>query len=99
MLMTLVDVPLVSADTVRAVLDRYHATHAAIVRPVRGAEHGHPVLVDRSLFGELRAADPASGAKPVIRAHVSAPGEVTVEDEGAFLDIDTPEAYRRLREE
>ena len=41
-LMMLVDAPLVSAETVRAVLERYQATRAPIVRPVRGAEHGHP---------------------------------------------------------
>ena len=94
-LMTLVDVPLVSPATVRAVLDRYHSSRASIVRAVRGALHGHPVLIDRRLFEELRAADPVSGAKPVIRGHVSAAGDVEVDDEGAFLDIDTPEEYAR----
>jgi len=96
MLMTLVDVPLVSAATVRAVLDRYRTTRAPVVRPVRGALHGHPVLVDRSLFDKIRAADPQRGAKPIIRAHVSAAGDVEVEDEGAFFDVDTPEDYQRL---
>ena len=98
MLMTLVDVPLVSAATVRAVLERYRATRAPVVRPVRGALHGHPVLIDRSLFGEIRAADPRRGAKPIIRAHVSAAGDVEVEDEGAFSDIDTPDDYTRVVE-
>ena len=93
---TLVDVPLVSAATVRAVLDRYRTTRAPVVRPVRGALHGHPVLVDRSLFDKIRAADPQRGAKPIIRAHVSAAGDVEVEDEGAFFDVDTPEDYKRL---
>ena len=95
MLMTLVDVPLVSPSTVRAVVERYKATHAPIVRPVRGNEHGHPVLVDRSLFALLRAADPSTGAKPIIRGHVSPAGDVVVEDAGAFLDIDTPDEYQR----
>lgn len=95
MLLTLVDVPLVSASTVRAVIDRYKATSAPIVRPVRGDQHGHPVLIDRALFAELRAADPSTGAKPIVRAHVSPAGDVSVDDEGAFLDIDTPEAYGR----
>jgi molybdenum cofactor cytidylyltransferase len=96
-LVTLVDVPLVGASTVRAVVDRYHATHAPIVRPVRGAAHGHPVLIDRSLFDALRRADPAVGAKAVIRANVSAAGDVVVDDDGAFADADTPEDYERLR--
>lgn len=94
-LVTLVDVPLVSADTVRAVLDRYRRTHAPIVRPTSGSRHGHPLLIDRSLFDALRAADPEAGAKPIVRAHASAEGDVEVADEGAFLDIDTAEEYAR----
>src|SRR5205823_5393989 len=35
MLLTLVDVPLVSPSTIRAVVARYKSTHAPIVRPVR----------------------------------------------------------------
>lgn len=97
MLLTLVDAPFVSAGTVRAVVQRYRAVHAPIVRPVRGAEHGHPVLIDRSLFDAIRAADPASGAKPIVRAHVSAAGDVAIDDEGAYFDVDTPEDYARAR--
>jgi len=95
-LVTLVDVPLVSADTVRAVLERYRATGALIVRPVRGPRHGHPLIIDRALFGAIFAADPAAGAKPIVRAHASPAGEVEVDDEGAFRDIDTPEDYASL---
>jgi molybdenum cofactor cytidylyltransferase len=95
-LITLVDVPLVNASTVRAVIDHYLRTRAPIVRPVRGDQHGHPVLIDRSLFDEIRRADPASGAKVVVRAHASATGDVEVDDAGAFLDIDTAEEYERL---
>ena len=97
MLLTLVDVPLVSPRTIRAVVDRYKETGAPIVRPVRGNEHGHPVLIDRSLFPLLRIADTGAGAKPVVRDHVSAAGDVAVDDDGAFFDIDTPEAYERVR--
>ena len=68
-LVTLVDVPLVSAATVRAVINSYRATHAPIVRPTSGDRHGHPLLIDRSLFDALRAADPEAGAKPIVRAH------------------------------
>ena len=95
-LVTLVDVPFVNADTVRAVIDRYHQTHAPIVRPVRGDEHGHPVLIDRSLFDEIRRADPSGGAKLVVRAHASAIGDVQVNDDGAFRDIDTVDEYVRV---
>jgi molybdenum cofactor cytidylyltransferase len=95
-LMTLVDVPLVSADTVRAVVDCYRRSRAPIVRPTSGPRHGHPLLVDRSLFGLLRAADPALGAKAIIRAHASPAGDLAIADEGAFVDIDTKEEYERF---
>jgi len=94
-LMTPVDVPLFSAATVRAVVARYRETGAAIVRPTSGARHGHPLLIDRALFDELRAADPELGPKPVVRAHATALGDLPIADEGAFLDIDTVEEYER----
>jgi molybdenum cofactor cytidylyltransferase len=96
-LMTLVDVPFVSASTVRAVVERYRQTKAPIVRPTSGDRHGHPLLIDRSLFDALRNADPETGAKPVVRAHASAIGDVEIDDEGAFSDIDTVSDYDRAR--
>ena len=96
MLLTLVDVPLVSPATVRAVVERYRRTRAPIVRPVDGLRHGHPVVIDRGLFDLIRAADRAAGAKPIVRANASAAGDVAVIDEGAFVDVDTPEDYTRF---
>ncbi len=94
-LVTLVDVPLVSANTVRAVVDHYRRTRAPIVRPTSGTRHGHPLIIDRSVFAALRAADPDSGAKPIVRAHASTLGDLAIADEGAFRDIDTAEEYAR----
>jgi molybdenum cofactor cytidylyltransferase len=96
LLLTLVDVPLVTASTVRAVIERYRMTRAPIVRPVQRDRHGHPLVIDRSLFDALRAADARAGAKPIVRAHASAAGDVGVDDEGAFADFDTMEDYERL---
>jgi CTP:molybdopterin cytidylyltransferase MocA len=96
MMLTLVDVPLVSPATIRAVVARYRDTHAPVVRPVQGDEHGHPVIIDRSLFAALRNADVKQGAKPIVRAHVSPAGDVVVDDRGAFDDVDTPDDYVRL---
>jgi molybdenum cofactor cytidylyltransferase len=96
LLLTLVDVPLVTPSTVRAVVERYRVTRAPIVRPVQGDRHGHPLVIDRALFDALRAGDARAGAKPIVRAHASAAGDVTVDDEGAFADFDTMEDYQRL---
>jgi molybdenum cofactor cytidylyltransferase len=95
-LMTLIDVPMVSPETVRTLLREYAAGSALIVRPASRGRHGHPVIFDRALFDELRRADPQEGAKQVVRAHAGAILDVELDDEGAFTDIDTPEEYERL---
>ena len=95
MLLTLVDVPLVGPGTVRALLLAHEQTRAPIVRPCRDARHGHPVLFDRAIFTALRSADPSTGAKPVVHAHLDDAVEVAIEDEGPFVDVDTPSDYER----
>ncbi len=95
-MVTLVDLPLISAATVRSVLDAFRShADAPLVRPRRANRFGHPVIFNRSIFGELRRADPSTGAKPVVRAHATEEVNVDVDDDGAFIDIDTPEDYAR----
>jgi len=96
-MVTLVDLPLISAGTVRSVLDAYRAKPGApIVRPRRGNRHGHPAIFNQSIFGELKRADPSQGAKPVVHAHAAEEVNVDVDDDGAFIDVDTPEDYDRF---
>jgi molybdenum cofactor cytidylyltransferase len=96
-MVTLVDLPLISAATVRSVLDAFLAKpDASLVRPRRAGRYGHPVIFNRSIFGELRRADPSKGAKPVVHAHAAQEMNVDVDDDGAFIDIDTPEDYARF---
>ncbi len=90
-----VDMPLVAAETIRAVAAAYRVRQSLVVRPADGARHGHPVLFDRALFAELRAAPFSVGARAVIAAHPDRVLDVSVTDPGAFLDIDSPDDYRR----
>jgi molybdenum cofactor cytidylyltransferase len=93
-LVTLVDVPLIRPSTMRTLIARADASPAAILRAVHRGRHGHPVIYKREVFAALRAADPAVGAKAVMRA---IPVEdVEVDDPGVLQDFDTPEDYRRL---
>jgi len=95
-MMTLVDVPLVSPATCARVLSAWRASRAPIVRPARGDDHGHPVIFDRAVFAELRAADPLQGAKPVVRARADQILNVPSDDDGAFADVDTDAQYQAL---
>src|SRR5436190_4107034 len=89
-IVTPVDVPLVSAATVAAVIAAWRRTRAPIVRPANGDRHGHPVIFDRAIFEDLRSADLTVGAKAVFAAHRDRVLNVEVNDPGAFEDIDTP---------
>jgi molybdenum cofactor cytidylyltransferase len=91
-----VDAPLIRAATFAAVLARFASTAAPIVRAVHGGRHGHPVLFSRAVFDDLRRADPAIGARSVVRAHAPLVVDVEVDDPGVLADVDTPEDYARL---
>lgn len=95
-LMTLVDVPMLRASTIRAVVDAWHERKAPIVRPAMGDRHGHPVLFDRATFDELRRAPLAEGAKPVVHAYADRVVNVPVDDPGSLVDVDTPGDYQRV---
>ena len=103
-MVTPVDVPLVTPFTVAAVISAWRRTRAPIVRPAEpatsvgagGQRHGHPVIFDRAVFDDLRSADPNVGAKAVFATYRDRIVNVEVTDAGAFEDIDTPEDYERL---
>lgn len=97
-LMTPVDLPRVDGATVRALLAAFRSAPGRIVRAVHTGRHGHPVIFPRELFGELRRADPAWGAKAVLRACDAATLDVEVPDAGVIDDIDTPDDYARAFE-
>jgi molybdenum cofactor cytidylyltransferase len=92
-LVTLVDIPLVLASTVRHVVDAWTLNRAPIVRPAVGDRHGHPVLFDRSVFDALRHAPLTEGARAVVHANADRIVNVPVDDPGCLLDIDTPADY------
>jgi molybdenum cofactor cytidylyltransferase len=97
LMVTLVDVPMIRPSTIVHVVEAWRRTGAPIVRPAIGARHGHPVLFDRALFGQLRRAPLDAGAKTVVRAHQAEVVNVAVDDEGCLVDVDTPADYEALR--
>jgi molybdenum cofactor cytidylyltransferase len=97
-LMTPVDVPMVTEETVRAVVDAWRQRRPPIARPVMGHRHGHPVLFDRMVFAKLRRAPLAEGAKAVVHGHERELLNIEVDDEGCLTDVDTPADYNALLE-
>jgi molybdenum cofactor cytidylyltransferase len=96
LMVTPVDAPMVTPETISRLIDVFRTTSAPIVRPRYQGRNGHPVIFSRELFDDLRHASPATGAKAVLRAHENSIINVDVDDPGVVADIDTPEDYKKL---
>ncbi len=92
----LVDHPAVSAETIRKLVAAFQPPRSPLAIPTFQGQHGHPVLIGRPLFGELKKLSPDEGANAVIRKYRHLTKYIEVDDPGILLDIDDPETYRRL---
>lgn len=93
-LFTPVDVPLFSADTVRALLER----DGPLVVPVSGGRRGHPIALSRQAARALLGDRGEGGLKGAYARCGIAVEEVEVEDGGILRDADSPADYRMLVE-
>lgn len=90
-----VDHPLVTAGTVTRLLAAHADAPAAVVRPTRDGQPGHPTLFPRGTWRALAEEPLPRGARTVVEAAGTRRVDVPVSDAGVLVDIDTPEVYRR----
>lgn len=91
----LVDHPLISTETITALIASFRADPLPIVIASYQGKRGHPVLFSSQVYAELLAAPLDKGAKVVVRKDPARVREVPLDDPGILADIDTPEDYRR----
>jgi molybdenum cofactor cytidylyltransferase len=95
-LIALVDVPLATAETVRTLIATQIQSDADVVRPERAGRHGHPILVTPAVAHALSIADDSETTRSVLRRYAARTLDVRVDDEGPFMDVDTPADYERI---
>jgi len=98
-LIALADKPLLKAETVTMLINRFHREGVPIVYPTYQGSQGHPVLVASELFADLEQLEGDSGAKLLLRKYVERAVGVETDDTGILLDIDTPEDYAKCLKE
>lgn len=91
------DHPLVTPEVVRTLLAEAALGEAPLTIPRYGDKRGHPAIFRRALFAELLDPDLEGGARTVVHRHLHEARLVSMEDPGVIEDIDTPEAYDRIR--
>src|SRR2546428_4343453 len=94
-LVTLVDLPVVTAETIKALLASFRAAPLPILIAAYQGRRGHPVLFSSQVYGEILAAPLDQGAKVVVRKDPARVREIQLDDPGILADIDTPEDYAR----
>ncbi len=99
MLLCLVDHPLVTANLVSELLEKFQASHAPVVLPVYERRRGHPVIFSSAVYEELLHAPPDKGARAVVWAHRDKVAEVPTHEEGCVLNLNDPETLQRARGE
>jgi molybdenum cofactor cytidylyltransferase len=90
----LCDQPLVSIQTINALVEASRTAGKRIVASEYAGVVGVPALFDRSLLPELLALDGEEGARRVIARHADAVHRVPFP--GGATDIDTPQDCERL---
>jgi len=93
-----VDCPSVELETVRRIVDTFHAATDLLVIPKHEGRNGHPVCARRELIAEFMALPSDGQAREVVWRHVDRTRYLDTADAGVLNDIDDPEAYRILQE-
>ena len=88
-LVVLADQPFVQRKTIDWLIAAYGEQRPQILIPTYQGFRGNPVLLDRSVFGELMSLSGDIGCRAIFGAHASNILKVPVEDIGVLLDVDT----------
>jgi molybdenum cofactor cytidylyltransferase len=97
-LVCLGDMPLISGRHIDRLIAAFNPLEGrAIIVPVRNGKRGNPVLWGKRFFPEMSELAGDVGAKHLIGEHAELVGEIEMDDDAIFVDIDTPEALEALR--
>ncbi len=95
---TPVDIPLVRTSTITAIVDAFRESGKLICYPNFLGRRGHPPLISTQYRDEILLWDKPGGLKGFLQQKEVEAIDLTVQDEGILLDMDTLEDYQRLLE-
>ncbi len=97
-LICLGDMPRVSPRHIDMLIAAFNAEEGrTICVPTARGKRGNPVLFGAAFFEEMKAAEGDVGARHLIGSHADQVVEVAIDDDGIFVDVDTPSALSALR--
>ena len=92
------DMPRIAPGHINRLIAAFNPVEGrAICVPTYQGKRGNPVLFAARFFTEMGLVAGDSGAKHLIGQHEDELAEVPMEDDGIFLDVDTPDALTAIR--
>lgn len=95
-LIVLGDQPFVASETLNTLISSWQSNGPRILIPTFRGRRGNPVLLDRSLAGEICRIRGDVGFRSVFTRHADDIRELPVDDPGVLLDLDTPRQFKAL---
>lgn len=92
------DQPLIGAEVIDAILERYRVAPAPIVIPTYSGTRGNPVLIDRALFPRIKSLKGDVGARVLFDEYADQLQEIEMGNEYLAFGVDTRGDYTRLIE-
>ncbi|MFQ5528182.1 MAG: NTP transferase domain-containing protein [Thermoanaerobaculia bacterium] len=89
------DLPNLDVPAIDRLIEAYAESRGPIVVPVAEGKRRAPVLIDRSLFGEIDGVTGDRGARQIFPAHEDEIVEVVFDSALPFEDLDRPSASPR----
>lgn len=91
------DVAMIDSRSINLVIDEYNQGKCPIVIAAFNGKLGHPILLDRRLFGEIEQIDEQTfGLKSVVQKHEGEKRLIETGTPNVLRDMDTPEDLREL---
>ncbi len=88
-LIVLADQPWISPDTFNRLIECHQERKPQIIVPIFRGFRGNPVLLDRSVFAEVKALRGDVGCRAIFGDHTEGIVKLPVDDPGILLDIDS----------
>ena len=98
-LVLLGDQPFVTPAIIDTLIAAWCEQRSPIIAPTFGGQRGHPVLFDRSMFGELLAVEGDQGARSMMAAKPERIRVLAFANQQALIDIDTQAEYERAKQQ
>lgn len=92
------DMPAVSPDTFRTLLDARRHAPSGVIFPTLDGYRKHPPLIDARMLPAILSFDGAGGLRELWARLAGDVRTVPVEDAGVWVDVDTPRDYQQCRQ-